>query len=693
MEILSKNPHPAYHSYTGTISDGCEMGNCVERFIPKNMRGTPLFDKIGELMCRYENTWSDLDLKMYLQTIDDFYRTGTGGFKVLNWYSLMSWLEASEFNWTDNFAGGNGVGEEDFYSKYSLSTKDIWLSFSAANDNAFDEEGFNYYTWFLEPYVGTNLIQRKLLEKLDGIDGEVIDWYDNYNIINAYSFQFKEFPGWEKTKILIIGSKLLKNAESILISIKDANCPNRFILSHSFLDTDYLSDITALRFEGVDICFQRFVDGVVPQYADLFRIQKFYTKWHTEIIDYYHIKKLSVDFEMDDLVENKIYGTHTPDRPGRFVQMLPAWMPQGSNTWEAGVTWEDHYDWRSVTVTNLVRNFLDKEREPLFWTDADVWGRWIGWTGDPEEWVYNKPPSSQAEYYEDRNFITGFGPTSGRSLYEPIIFSRRQRIYDESASVFSGKKRIINYWLTEDELSKSLILDDTRVKVIYSEKTREDTSNHYYNVVTIWGNVPYTVGASVPYELTVFDFNLSEHKNDTLVHYWDVLRYSDNLILDDKPTRIAYSLYSKNEAVLNSTMVKFWDEYKLSNNIILDDTVIKTVYGNRMREDTSVYNQSQVSLWGDVPYSESVSEPYMVSSFDLTESTHSKVIQYWRELSYSDTLVLDGFGNRVVYSEALRDIPPVTSENVSFWEDRRLSRNQNLDEPTFKVIYSKKVRE
>jgi len=691
MGILTKNPHPAYHAYGATINTQCDLG-CVERYMPKNMRDTPLFVKIGELMCRYENTWSDLDLKMYLDTIDDFYRTGAGGFKILNWYSLLSWIDASAFNWEVNYIGTDFSGD-DFYSKYPLSTKDIWLSFSAANDNAFDEEGFNYYTWFLEPYVGTNLIQRKLLEKLEGIDGEIIDWYQNDNIINAYSFQFKEFPGWEKTKILIIGSKLLKNAESILISIKDENCPNRFILSHSFLDTDYLSDITALRFEGVNICFQRYVDGEVPQYADLFRIQKFYTKWHTEIIDYYHTKKLSIDFEMDDLVENKIYGTHTPDRPGRFVQMLPAWVPQGTNTWEAGVTWEDHYDWRSVLVTNLVRNFLDKEREPLFWTDADVWGRWIGWTGDPEEWVYNKPPSGQAEYYEDRNFITGFGPTSGRSLYQPIIFSKRQRVYDESASVFSGKNRIINYWLSEDELSKTLILDETRLKVIYSEKTREDTSRHTFENIELWGDVPYVDGITDPYEVTVFSFNLSEHENDKVVHYWDVLRYSDNLLLDDKPTRIAYSENNVNVAEMNSYMVNYWDEFKLSKNIILDDTIIKPVYGNKMREDTSSINQASVSLWGDVPYVDGITDPYEVTVFDLNENNHSAIVHYWKDLVYSGNLLLDGFGNKDVYSSSLRDIPPVTSENIKYWEDNQLSYNQKLDEPTFKVVYSKKIRE
>lgn len=466
------NPHPAYSTTETEVQNAsCEIG-CVEKFIPKHLRENELFKKVSSLMCYYENAWTDAEIRKYLYVMEEFYRSQltNGDFQILNWFSLMDWIEAGNYNWTDEIL--TDEFSSDFYQKYSLSTKDIWLSMSAANDEQFNEDGFNYYSWFLEPYVGTNLLQRKLLEKIDGVDGQVIDWYNTNGITNSYSFQFAEFPGWEKAKVLIIGSRLLKNAESILLSLKDENCPDRFLLSHSFLDTDYLSDITALQFEGVTICFQRFVDEYINNTLDLFRIGRDYTKEHEELINYFIIRKLSDDFVLDELQENKIYFTHTQMRPVKFIQLLPAWMPW-NNTWSAGVTWEDHYDWQSIIITNHVRNYLDKERNPLYWSAADVWGRWVGWEGDPAEWTYNKPAASRNEYYENGNFITGFEPSTKRSLYKTLTFSKKTRQFLADIDVDNNRSRIINFWLTESQLSENLYLDVPLSKLVYSEHTQE----------------------------------------------------------------------------------------------------------------------------------------------------------------------------------------------------------------------------
>lgn len=463
------NPHSAYVATASEVTEECDVG-CVEKFIPKHLRENPLYEKVSQLMCYYENAWTDAELREYLTALEDFYRTGFGGLQLLNWYSVINWIEAGDFTWNDDVAD-TGFSD-DFYNKYSLSTQDIWLSLSAANKEEFNEDGFKYYSWFLEPYIGTSLIQKKLLEKLEDTDGTLVDWYETGGIINSYSFQFDEFPGWEKAKVLIIGSKLLKNAESILLSLKDENCPNRFILSHSHLDTDYLSDITAMQFEGVTICFQRYESRSVSDLMDLFDVRKTYIKEHAKLIDYFIIRRLSVDFVLDELQENKIYATRTPERPGRFVQLMPAWMPF-NNTWSAGVTWEDHYDWTSIIVTNLVRNSLDKERFPLTWTTADVWSRWIGWEGDPAEWIYNKPPANVEEYYVDRNFITGFEPETERSLYKVMIHSNKIRDFDPEANATSNRSTIVNYWVEETQMSENLFMDEPLTKVVYSQNTQE----------------------------------------------------------------------------------------------------------------------------------------------------------------------------------------------------------------------------
>lgn len=526
---LIPNIHPVFEGTPlPSPQVACAM-DCVEKFIPKTQRKSPIFQKVNSLLCHYDNAWSDEEMRIYLTEIEEFFRSGAGtDFIILNWYSLLNWIQAGEYNWERAYTAGSF--NSDFYSRYSMSTQDIWLSLSKTNDEAFNEDGFKYYEHFLNPYVGTNLIQRKLLEKVRGVDGEIIDWYQNGNITNAYSFQFAEFPGWDKAKVLIIGSKLLKNAESILISLKDENCPNRFILSHSFLDTDYLSDITSLRFEGVNICFQRYVSGNLTGFLDLFRIQKIYTKEHAQLIDYYIIRRLSDTLFLDDLLENRIYRTRTPDRPGRFVQLLPAWIPW-ENKWSAGVTWEDHYDWQGILIQRWVRMNMDNAEGVIpNWTSTDVWERWVNFTGNDilGDWFYNKPPASRNSYYEDRNHITGFGPDSGQSLYKPYIFSSKTRFFDEDANTFSGKKKVVLYWFNEDKTSENLELDGASTKFVFSQKTREDSSNYVKKIVDLG-------------DLDVLEFNSTEHTNDANVNYWTELMYSENLLLDDEHNRTVFS--------------------------------------------------------------------------------------------------------------------------------------------------------
>jgi len=552
------NPHSAYVASASEPLAKCEIG-CVEKFIPKHLNDNPLFEKISYLMCYYENAWTDAEIRQYLSSAKEFYRTRLGNSQVLNWFSLISWIEAQPNNWSDSFYN-NGFGDigsagssQDFYQKYSLSTKDIWLSFSSVNQSPFNEDGFNYYGYFIEPYIGTNLIQRKLLEKLELDNGEVIDWYNAQGIINSYSFQLEEFPGWDKTKILIIGSRLLKNAESILLSVKDKNCPNRFILSHSFLDMDYLSDITALQFEGVTICFQRYREDGIPS-VDLFKINKLYTKIHYELINYFIIRRLSVDLILDELLENKIFRTHTPNRKGKFVQLLPAWIPF-NNTWSHAVTWEDHYDWQSIIVTNLIRKVIEKEREPLYWTTQDIWGRWIGWEGDPAEWIYNKPPLNRNDYYENSNFIAGFEPESGKSLFKPLVFSNKVREFLYWLDVDNPNQEIIRYWTEDFSLSETLFQDEPRSKTVYSNKIRWTPTNNY---------------------------------NQEIIRYWtEDFSLSETLFQDEPRSKTVYSNKIREVTITNynQEIIRYWTEdFSLSETLFQDEPRSKTVFIKHTQE-------------------------------------------------------------------------------------------------------------
>jgi len=448
---LFNNPHPAFPAELSAEQTSiCDLG-CYERYMPKKLRSNELFKQIDYLGCHGDNQWTDDEMFAYLEELSTFFRKSLNfGTQILNWYSLINWLQASQFTW-ESSSTGFGIDDDDFYSRYDLSTKDIWLSMSAANGNTFNESGFNYFQWMIDPYIGTNLIQRKIIEKLE-LDAVVVDWYDNKNIINAYSFVMDNFPGWEKAKLIIINSKLMKNAESILISLRDERCPHRLLLSDGgHLDRDFLSDISAQKFEGVHICFQRYksviVDLFTPIADDFIRYEVLST--HMYLIDYFASYSLSVNLQLDGLADRTVFSTKTNIWPTKFVQLLPAVHGNNSN-WSPNKTWEDHYDWMSVNITNLIRNYLPYEEdwEGQGWPQDEDWQRWRDWSGRLNaDWKYNKPNTSadpRRDYYENPNYPPTYEPATGISLYRPIIQFDRNSI--GVGNVQNNKSQIINFW-------------------------------------------------------------------------------------------------------------------------------------------------------------------------------------------------------------------------------------------------------
>ena len=520
------NPHPPFPAPDAPTRETlCDLG-CIERFTPKRLRDNELFKMIDYLGCYQDNMWTDEELLFYLQELEEFFRRDlSGGDQLLNWYSLISWLEANKYTWVEY--GVAGLGSDDFFSRYDLSLKDIWVSMSKANGDEINERSFEFYEWFLRPYIGTNLIQRKLLEKLE-IDGQVIDWYENKGIPNSYSFLMDEYPGDEKARLLIINSKLLKNAESILISLRDSRCPTRFLLSDGgVLDRDFLSDIISNRFEGVNICFQRYSGFYVGLFSyfdfDTF-VRKLVTKVTGARVFYFDSKELSGDLDLDGLSERMVFETKTNIWPTTFVQLMPAYVGN-SDKWSYPTTWEDHFIWGSEEITNLVRTRLPYEEsfEGRGWTrDAD-WQRWTDWHGEQNSsWRYNKPPLGERDYYENRNFIPTYEPSSGNSLYAVVVKSKNTQ--EGVSDVFNNRKQMVRYWdvweLSENEfISPNPDQEPKKELFIRFQHTR--TPNTF----------------KVDYDVNVISENLQEEiKNETkeLIAYWDTYPLSNREVLSGR---------------------------------------------------------------------------------------------------------------------------------------------------------------
>ena len=545
MSDSYNNPHPPFPAPDISENDSlCDLG-CIERFTPKRLKGSELFQSVNFLSCYYENVWSDEELRAYLIELEEFFRKSLdGNLSILNWFSLVNWLETTNASWEAPSSGSIGIGHDDFYSRYDLSTREVWLSMSKANGGDFNEEGFKYMEWMLHPYVGTNLIQRKILEKLQ-IDGEVVDWYQNKNIINAYSFVIDEFPGWEKARLLIINSKLLKNAESILISLRDSRCPTRLLLSNGgHLDRDFLSDISTLSFEGVHICFQRFCKKhleLLPN--DNLEILFSGLSSHLYGVDYFRTTELSIDMELDGLSDRTVFSTKTNIWPTKNIQLLPAHSGLLGG-WSSATTWEDHYKWGNIDVTNLIRTVLpyDGFFVGMGWTNTANWERWSDWHGEQNSsWNYLKPilnsPDPRREYFENKNYIPSFSPIDGKSLYRPIIISARTRTHVEG--VWNNRSQIINYWneymLSENEflspeieqvpqkrknvylshisLGKGFLVDVADYSTVFDHDSIENINSHKAYLKNI---INFKAFIEIIEQLSIYDDEINKIKQSEL---------------------------------------------------------------------------------------------------------------------------------------------------------------------------------
>lgn len=426
--------------------------HCVLPFIPYRLRDNEFYKRVNSLICLQDELFTDAEIRTYLDEAPEFVRTGLfSSYINLNWFSESTWKQVSDYNWFDNYASsGEDFAPRDLIPR--VPNEQIWSNISRVNGEEHNEEGFKIWNQFVEPYGGTNLIQRQLLKSLR-LDGTVLDWYEDLTPINTYSFLFDEFPGWDKTEVLIKASKVLKNAESKLTSVKDENCPHALILSQGgALDTDYLSDIYGEKFHDTYICFQRFVNDNFEVFSQ-FSAKYLCTKFRDEQINYWSQDFLSDNLILSEINFNKIFGTHASILPGTFVQLLPGYIKNLENEWQYGVTWEDHFTWRDVHITNLTRTRMYRDT-PMDWTYINpvtgltqTWETWATWEGDVDEtqWVHNRPCTG-ADCIINRNFIPLYEPVTERSLYEVLMFKTYTSTFDPDADILIAREYIVQMW-------------------------------------------------------------------------------------------------------------------------------------------------------------------------------------------------------------------------------------------------------
>jgi len=402
--------------------------NCILPLIPKKLQENDLYLRIADLLCLYENKWEDSEFSDYLEETNVLQRSGlTNSGGTLSWFSMQSWLEMQTASWEDPSYGGGPSLIDIGKITPIIPTDTIWESKSKLNNTRFNNDGFNLWQHAIDPYRGTNLIQRVLIETLQLDNARVLDWYEDRLPENYYSFVMESFPGWEKTDLLIESSNTLKNAESKLASLKDDNCKHRFILSSGNLDLDYVSDIYGNKYKETFLCFENISQHKI-KYQENIGVNKFIHRYtDLGLIKFWEIFNLSSNLSLDWGVSNKIYRTYFHEHVDSYFkvqQLLPAVINDMQNIWSHGKTWEDYYTWNGIDITQLVRQLSIETGPDPKWSPDRHWEGELTWTGDLSSWTYRKPGCSFCECICDDNYIPGYEPISGKSLYTTKIFEK-----------------------------------------------------------------------------------------------------------------------------------------------------------------------------------------------------------------------------------------------------------------------------
>lgn len=139
--------------------------------LPTNLQKLDIFKRIGDLMCRNkgENSYTESDMLDYLDRIEPYVllRDGLGVKRTeLNWYSYYNWNETGNTTWNQPKKFVSQLGSSSNSILYQTEISKTYDDLMSAKDLEFNKYGFGFWQNMIDPYIGTNLIQRKILEIL-----------------------------------------------------------------------------------------------------------------------------------------------------------------------------------------------------------------------------------------------------------------------------------------------------------------------------------------------------------------------------------------------------------------------------------------------------------------------------------------------------------------------------------------------
>ena len=230
------------------IKQGNTFENCQDKFLPPKLKDVPFYANINTLVSTYDNSWTDDEMRSYFDKDLGYERF------------FISDLNDKEKLYT-----------KDFYETYPTNITDIWYEAGLLNDKTILKEGVDFWGFILEPYLGTNLIQQKLIQKVDvrtwdyDLDelsphGEVIEWWEHDQLPNTYLLRMFQYPGSEKLIFLIQSSLKIKNISSKLTSVTDWLCPSALRLNVSSLNINQLNGNFINYYFDIGLCFSNYVE-------------------------------------------------------------------------------------------------------------------------------------------------------------------------------------------------------------------------------------------------------------------------------------------------------------------------------------------------------------------------------------------------------------------------------------------------
>ena len=232
-----------------------------DSFLPNNLKKFPIYEKVLELITLSDESWSDHDFIEFLSDRDSFKKYFVG-------------------NALDN----EKLYTKDFYNSYPSTIDEIWYESALLNDKEILRDGISYWKFMMEPYLGTNLIQKKLLEKINVQNGTVIEWWETsfkhpetgeeeeiaQNLVNMYSLRMDNYPGDEKLEFLIQASLKVKNTESKLTSVTDLQCPSTLRLNIGKLNKQRLNGNYINYYFDIGLCFTSKNEYVIDATQDFY---------------------------------------------------------------------------------------------------------------------------------------------------------------------------------------------------------------------------------------------------------------------------------------------------------------------------------------------------------------------------------------------------------------------------------------